>query len=188
MRKPRTGNKKSKEIAKTILQFIGMTVLVTSVIVFPGLAHVAQWLEESTRQSKPRVKKAFYDLQKRKMIKLVEDGQRWKLILTKKGEAQLKRYQLKELKIKRPLRWDGVWRIVMFDIPESSKYTRDFIRRKLNTLGFVAIQKSVFIHPFPCREIVEFFRDYYKLTNGELYVFEAKLIEGEKTLKRHFKL
>ena len=76
----------------------------------------------------------------------------------------------------------------MFDIPESSKYTRDFIRRKLNTLGFVAIQKSVFIHPFPCREIVEFFRDYYKLTNGELYVFEAKLIEGEKTLKRHFKL
>ena len=188
MRKPRTGNKKSKEIAKTILQVIEMTVLVTSVIVFPGLAHVAQWLEESTRQSKPRVKKAFYDLQKRKMIKLVEDGQKWKLILTKKGKAQLTQYQLKELKIKRPAKWDGVWRMVMFDIPESSKYTRDFIRRKLTELGFVSIQKSVFIHPFPCREIIEFLRDYYKLSSGELYIFEARLIEGEKNLKRHFKL
>ena len=188
MRKRRKDNKKSKEVAKVILQVIGMTVLVTGVIVFPGLAYVAKWVEESVRQSRPRVKKAFYDLQRRKMIRLVEDGPKWKLVLTKKGKDQLKKYQLKDLKIERPAKWDGVWRMVMFDIPESSKYSRDFIRRKLNNLGFVAIQKSVFIHPFPCREIVEFFRNYYRLKPGELYIFEIRLIEGEKTLKKHFKL
>ncbi|PIR97576.1 MAG: hypothetical protein COT91_00675 [Candidatus Doudnabacteria bacterium CG10_big_fil_rev_8_21_14_0_10_41_10] len=181
-------NKKSKETAKVILQSIGLAALVTSVMVFPGLAHVVKWVEESARESRLRAKRVLNDLQKRKVIKLVKDGSGWKLYLTKKGKNQLKKYQLKDLKVIRPVRWDGMWRMVMFDIPESSKYLRDFIRRKLNTLGFIAIQKSIYMHPFPCKEIVEFFRDYYRLKAGELYIFEARVIEGEKILKKYFKL
>jgi len=39
--------------------------------------------------------------------------------------------------------WDGKWRIVIFDIPESKRLVRDVLRRKLKTWGFVPWQKSV---------------------------------------------
>ncbi|MCL4382302.1 hypothetical protein M1545_00725 [Patescibacteria group bacterium] len=45
-------------------------------------------------------------------------------------------------------KWDGKWRMVIFDIPEISKTKRDGLRRKLKELGFAQWQKSVYITPF----------------------------------------
>lgn len=39
--------------------------------------------------------------------------------------------------------WDGKWRIVIFDIPESKKLVRNVLRRKLKSWGFERWQKSV---------------------------------------------
>lgn len=41
--------------------------------------------------------------------------------------------------------WDGKWRIVIFDIPETKKAIRDLFRRRLKDWGFKAWQKSVWI-------------------------------------------
>ena len=40
-------------------------------------------------------------------------------------------------------KWDGRWRIVIFDIPESKKSVRNIFRWKLKSWGFVKWQKSV---------------------------------------------
>lgn len=45
-------------------------------------------------------------------------------------------------------KWDGKWRMVIFDIPEKEKRKRDELRRKLKDLGFACWQKSVYISPF----------------------------------------
>lgn len=39
--------------------------------------------------------------------------------------------------------WDGIWRIVIFDIPESHKKARNALRWKLKEWGFEIWQKSV---------------------------------------------
>lgn len=39
--------------------------------------------------------------------------------------------------------WDGKWRIVVFDIPESKRLVRDVLRSRLRNWGFVPWQKSV---------------------------------------------
>lgn len=39
--------------------------------------------------------------------------------------------------------WDGKWRIVIFDIPESKRLIRNVLRRKLKSWGFQKWQKSV---------------------------------------------
>lgn len=39
--------------------------------------------------------------------------------------------------------WDGLWRLVIFDIPESHKKSRNTLRRRLKDWGFTAWQKSV---------------------------------------------
>ena len=45
-------------------------------------------------------------------------------------------------------RWDGSWKIIAFDIPESKKQERDILRSAIKRKGFVGIQNSVFISPF----------------------------------------
>lgn len=42
-------------------------------------------------------------------------------------------------------KWDGKWRIVIFDIPENKRKFRDILRSKLREWEFVPWQKSVWV-------------------------------------------
>ena len=55
--------------------------------------------------------------------------------------------KLKLIKGKVLKNWDGLWRIVAFDIEENRKKTRDIFRFKLTELGCRPFQKSVWITP-----------------------------------------
>jgi len=54
-------------------------------------------------------------------------------------------------------KWDGYWRMVIFDIPENRKTLRASLRRKLISLGLGQWQKSVYITPFPLEEEINQF-------------------------------
>lgn len=41
------------------------------------------------------------------------------------------------------IEWDGKWRVVVFDIPESKRLIRDILRSRLKLWGFKPWQKSV---------------------------------------------
>lgn len=43
--------------------------------------------------------------------------------------------------------WDGRWRVVLFDVPETRKALRQQLRRKLRLLGFGYLQDSAWITP-----------------------------------------
>ncbi|MDP2632623.1 MAG: hypothetical protein Q8P25_02785 [Candidatus Curtissbacteria bacterium] len=47
------------------------------------------------------------------------------------------------------LEWDGFWRLVIFDIPESHRKVRDVLRSKLKSWGFAKWQKSVWASKKP---------------------------------------
>lgn len=69
--------------------------------------------------------------------------------------------------------WDKKWRVVIFDIPEKERKTRDFLRRKLVDLGFGELQKSVYISPLDVlRDLKEMLENYGLY--GKVIVFEAK--------------
>lgn len=73
------------------------------------------------------------------------EGDKVILELSTLGKNKLKRkfsyidFQNKE--------WDGLWRLVIFDIKEIKKKMRDLFREKLKELGFAQLQKSVWITP-----------------------------------------
>lgn len=64
--------------------------------------------------------------------------------ITPKGEKAVDKF-LKPLK--QTGKWDGRWRLVMFDIPESKRDIRDRLRRALTNLGLGILQASVWISP-----------------------------------------
>lgn len=49
-------------------------------------------------------------------------------------------------------RWDGRWRLVLFDVPEVRKVARNQLRRYLHGRGFGYLQNSVWITPDPVDE------------------------------------
>ena len=176
-----------KNKAKVILQALGAVVLVGGVVVFPGMALVLDWLDKLGRD-KYKTRRAYYGLRNRGMIRLQKKDNQVKVLLTEKGNRQLLSYRIQDLQIRCPPKWDGRWRLVMFDVPEFQKTKRDSVRLKLEEMGFVNVQKSVYIHPYPCKDVVDALRQYYEFQAGQLYIFEAKVLEGEKGLRKHFKL
>lgn len=109
------------------------------------------------------------------------------VVLTERGKVMAGRFNPDKMKIARPSRWDGRWRVVIYDIPHSKKSARDALRRKLYELGFAEWQKSVFIFPYPCREEIDFIIELFNLRP---YVRQAELTHptNESELKLIFKL
>lgn len=109
------------------------------------------------------------------------------LVLTKKGKESALTYNIDEMKIRIPKRWDNGWRIVVFDIPESRRRIRDALRYHLQNLGFYELQKSVFVHPFECSDEIEYIVEFYNIRKFVRYIV-ATSIDNELYLKRHFGL
>lgn len=108
-------------------------------------------------------------------------------ILTEKGKEKAIRFNPDYLKIKKPTNWDKRWRMVIYDIPDQKKAARDALRLKLNELGFKEWQKSVFIHPYPCRDEIDFIIEFFEIRP---YVRYAELINptNEAELRLYFKI
>lgn len=48
--------------------------------------------------------------------------------------------------------WDGQWRLVLFDVPEAERTTRNELRAFLRRRGFGCLQGSVWVSPHPVEE------------------------------------
>jgi len=70
-----------------------------------------------------------------------------KYFLSKKGREFLN-YILNRKKILEK-KWDGKYRVVIFDIPEEKRKTRDWLRQELYLVKYNLLQESVFIGKCP---------------------------------------
>src|SRR3989344_3124525 len=109
------------------------------------------------------------------------------LILNENGKKKALIFNIDELKIKKPVRWDGRWRIVMFDIPEKIRRLRDSLRLHFQELGFAELQKSVFVHPYSCNKEIEFLVELYNARKYVRFIL-ADEIDNELHLKEKFHL
>lgn len=98
------------------------------------------------------------------------------------------RFQIDSLKIDKPKKWDKRWRIVIFDISHLKNLQRNTFRGKLKELGFYPLQKSVWIHPFPCKDEIELLREFFGLSQKEIRLITAENIEEAGFLKTIFKI
>jgi len=85
------------------------------------------------------------------------------LVLTDEGKQKILKYDLDKIEIKKPKIWDDLWRLVIFDIPEDKKQGRMAFAAKLKELGFYPMQKSVFIHPYECKNEIDFIVEIFDL-------------------------
>lgn len=53
--------------------------------------------------------------------------------------------------------WDGKWRVVIWDIPEKRRMARDLLRYKLKQLGFLQLQRSIWVTKKNCTKVLQDF-------------------------------
>ena len=105
--------------------------------------------------------------------------------LTPKGRLGLLKYlHLEKLKL---AKWDGRWRIAIFDIPETLKKWREYLRGELKRLGFHPLQESVYITPYPVTGELDELLKEWNLRKYFRYITVLE-IDGEKELKIIFDL
>lgn len=161
-----------------------------------GLLAMAIIAPNALRILKPFLKhKKKYNLKyylNQKAQKLIKEGlleikienNKQFVLLTKKGESRLLYYKLKE---KKNIKWDGKWRVVIFDVWENTRQKRNLLRNEIKDFGFAQLQRSVWIYPYPCAEFVELLKTDLAFGKNIRYMVVEKL-DHDENLRKLFKL
>lgn len=173
---------------KIVLLILGGLALGSSRSLWQSFRIIEEISKDWQKINKQQLKRSIESLYRSNIVatKLNKDGS-LSLVLTKKGKKIAARYSIKNLIIKKPKKWDQIWRIVVFDIPENIRYLRDIFRHHLKMLGFYEFQKSVFIFPYPCDKEINFL---IELCDAKQYIkkITATKIDDDIALRRIFKL
>ncbi len=143
-----------------------------------------EWDEINRRSLQAAIRRLYES----KLISVREDADGTvQLELTDGGNRRVLEYNLDTLKIEKPARWDKVWRMVIFDIPEEQKRGRNALASTLKRFGFYPMQKSVFVYPFECRDEVDFAVEIFQLRPYVRFLL-VKQTDIDLHLKAHFKV
>ncbi len=145
---------------------------------------------------KPFIKnKKKYDLKhylNKKINKLINDGflrieiksSKQVVLLTDKGNRQLLYYKTTD---KKRQKWDGKWRVVVFDVWENLRSKRNMLRNEIRDFGFIQLQHSVWIYPYECADFIELLKADLSFGKNIRYMVVESLDYDEK-LRKNFGL
>lgn len=179
------------KIQDVIIQTLyGATALALAVMA-PNAVRLLRYADPGlSKKRKPdhRIRQALKRLEARSLVARVGKGRGAQFALTKRGERYAERLRVMgSFATPVPRRWDGRWRIVIFDIWERRRPVRLRLREMLKKIGFVKLQNSVWVYPYDCEELLMFIRTELKLGPSVLYIV-AEGIENDARLRRRFSL
>jgi len=181
-------NRKRQKIGtleKAILGTIATAGILSVAMVAPN---IFQFLPRKRNKSRftYQTKTALSRLIKKGLVKLANKDSANRVCITKKGELVLNKIDRGVL-LKKPKKWDKLWRVVIFDIPEYKKAMRDKLRITMRALGFLKLQDSVWIYPYDCEEIVSLLRIDLQVGREVIYMI-VNSIENDKSIRSSFNL
>ena len=187
--------KKLSETTREILSYLAVAGVLAMVVTAPyALAGIAR-LYASVKKLSPeqtqirRIAQALAAAKRGKLIIMREkpDG-KFLVELSEKGRRRLKDVDYENLQIPMLKPWDGKWRIVIFDIPHTfRKSIRNAFTIKLKRLGFYLLQKSVWVHAYPCENEIRFLAELLNVSRF-VHIIVAESLTNDVKLHRHFQL
>lgn len=140
-----------------------------------------QW----SRFNQPRLRFILKRLYQQKVVEISEEDGETIVKLTDKGRVKYMKYRLEEMMIDKSPKWDGKWRLIIYDIGKERRVLSEIFRSFLCKMEFLKLQRSVYLTPYKCDEQIEFLRQFYGLDKEVLYLLVEK-IENEQAYKNFF--
>ena len=171
----------------------GLLVLGTfaALAVAPGLAQLVPYLsikKRITKKDKMSLYSAFSYLRKRGYVRCDYRGNQLYISLTKQGKKLAGKYQVDDLSLARSRKWDGLWRILIFDVKKKDRLKREALRGKIKELGLYQLQKSVWLYPYSFDQEMRLLRSSFGFTPQEMKMITANGVEDDEKIREHFKL
>ena len=176
-----------RNVRNAVLLTVGLAGLLTIAAVAPKTLRLLK-VSGIDAKLRYRTKSVLFRLKQKGEIEFVErDGKKYAR-LTEHGERTLALLQQKmgvANGIKK--KWDRRYRLVIFDIPERRKKTRDRLRMEMHELGFLRIQDSAWLYPHDCEELIALLKADLRIGKDVLYAVVEE-IENDAWIKKHFGL
>jgi len=179
---------------QTVLPRILMT-LVNAAIAFGGPhGRTARGAHQAFRKfdqlqdiTDEQLRRSIYHAIGKKYITITNGEKGTTIRLTTAGKQLAGKAAVEMLRPAVPPVWDKKWRIVLFDIPEGFKKSRDGFAANLKRIGFTQIQKSAFAFPHPCFEELVVLMDFHKVRPFVTCIV-AEQLEHSKQLEKLYSL
>ena len=185
-----SGTKKAQiaQVTLCVLAIASMPALIFIAAAMGNAVQVFRQFKRSKHLSREQIRNSINHLRQQKLIEYVCNKNGKTVIkITKKGETKLRAFDIELMKINKPKKWDGKWRLVMFDIPMRFTKGREALRYHLKELDFFQFQKSAWIYPYPCEDEIIFVADFFGVGKYvEVLVIENVL--REEKIKKYFNL
>lgn len=182
--------KTGREFTKNIIMGIFFAGAITVAAPYFAVTAIPKIIKLAIKNKKRKhaFHNAFLKLKKRGLIKTINKNGQIYISLTKEGKKKAGKYQIDNLKIKKPAKWDGKWRILIFDIKEDQRVKREALRGKIKELRLFKLQDSVWAHPFEFQKEIDLLRSFFGLNKNEMQIITADKMEDDKKMKMFFGL
>lgn len=133
--------------SRKIIKILSQKPAVAIADITKNLNPVAQGL--SLRQKGYAITRSIKGLEEAGLIENISSGQGFFARLTKEGKKKAMSIKLESEDSLVNTTWDGYWRVILLDLPESRKSERESLRYLLKKAGFVCLKNSAWISPYP---------------------------------------
>lgn len=169
------------------LKIIGLAGLTGVAIVAPNALQGFNLLTKKSSKNLNR-SRVLTELKRQGLVHITHQGSEFRYTITPAGAHRLQQSIIDELNIEIPKKWDKKWRIVTFDIPVQYSKQRAYFTARLQSFGFMMLQKSMWVHPASCLEQVEQLAAHYNVMRYCTLLEVGRMDElSTQRLLRHFK-
>ena len=121
------------------------------------------------------VTRSLKGLREAGLIESINSGHNDFARLTKEGKKKVHSLVLDSDTTLVNTAWDGFWRIILLDLPESRKSERESLRYLLKKANFVCIKNTVWISPLPYEHLFTNIKKDLGLTTELMIIVTDKL-------------
>jgi DNA-binding transcriptional regulator PaaX len=179
---------KKGDVQKAMLAALGIAGLLTLTAIAPNTLQLLRYVPGNRDRFSRYTQSAARRLVTKGQAEWVEERGKRYLSITEKGKKELAFEQARvALETRKKKRWDGKWRMVVFDIPERRRRTRFRLRAVMQEVGFVRLQDSVWVYPYDCEDFIALLKAELKIGKDVLYAI-ADTIEYDRAIRSHFGL
>jgi len=189
----RPPSKKIDPKVKEVLMLLGAGTFLAASIVMPNLPMVLKpFLDEKKKREENewkkfntwRLKQVLKRMHQQKLVEIVENNEGHIVKISENGKKRLLKFNLDEMELK-DQKWDGKWRIIIYDILTGKKEEASLFRKTLKRLKFLKLQRSVYLTPFKCYDEIEYLRQVCSI-NTEALILTVSGLENEKAYREYF--
>ncbi|MDP3646131.1 MAG: hypothetical protein Q8R25_03515 [bacterium] len=182
-------SRKRRRIQQAVLSTIGAVGILGVALVAPNVLQILPKVLGSTRYKLAfQARTALQRLSIKGHIRFVERNGVRCATLTEKGQQALFIEQERAMRESGKRRkWDGLYRIVAFDIPEKRKGVREQLRGVVHSFGFLQLQKSMWVYPYDCEDLIALVKADLRIGKDVLYMI-VESVENDRWIREHFKL